>query len=439
MKAPQPGNESERLDALRHYHILDTLPEPEFDELTRLASQICEAPIALISLVDEHRQWFKSRVGLEAAETHRDLAFCAFTILQDEPLMVDDATKDARFSDNPLVTSDPNIRFYFGVPLTNPEGFSLGTLCVIDRVPRHLTPQQIFAVKVLGRQVMSQIELRVKMRHMADLVQQTESANTELERSNRDLAEFASAVSHDLQTPLRQVTILGEWLKEDCAGQVSQEGQDYIERMGTAIKSMQNLLVDLMDYSRVTMTASPHQKVDLMKIIQEVVSGFEVDLKQMDGRVEVNQMPSIEADATQMMQLFQNLIGNAIKFHRDGVAPVVQIQAEVMTSRKEIEETDDLIGHGPWCRILVQDNGIGIKDNHCERIFRIFKRLHGPQRYEGTGVGLAICRRVAERHGGVIKARSTVGQGTTFIITLPMQQNAKHGDEPGQLSDRPAA
>jgi GAF domain-containing protein len=189
MNAKTPQNEKRRLTVLWEYEVLDTIPEEVFDSLTELAARICEAPIALISLVDEKRQWFKSRVGTNVKETSRDVSFCAHAIQQTDLFIVPDATKDERFAQNPLVTSDPRIRFYAGAPLITPDGYALGTLCVIDKVPRELRPDQKQALTILARHVVSQLELRRRSRELAAVRQQSEASKCELENLRAQLTE----------------------------------------------------------------------------------------------------------------------------------------------------------------------------------------------------------------------------------------------------------
>jgi GAF domain-containing protein len=175
MKAPIPDNEEARLAALEDYRILDTATEQAYDDITALAAQICGVPIAMISLVDESRQWFKSKLGLNEQETPRDVAFCAHAILQSEPLIVRDALKDTRFADSALVTRSPRIRFYAGFPLASPEGFALGTLCAIDRKPRRLTDSQRHAMQALSRQVMALLEARRVSARLAEALEKVKA------------------------------------------------------------------------------------------------------------------------------------------------------------------------------------------------------------------------------------------------------------------------
>lgn len=190
MTAPIPKNEARRLKVLWQYEILDTVPEEVFDDLTELAARICEAPIALISLIDEDRQWFKSKVGVTINETSRDISFCAHAIQQHDLFIIPDATKDSRFANNPLVTSDPKIRFYAGAPLITPDGHALGTLCVIDKVPRELRLEQQQALRVLARHVMTQLELRRHAKELTEVRTAREATREELDKVQAENAKL---------------------------------------------------------------------------------------------------------------------------------------------------------------------------------------------------------------------------------------------------------
>jgi GAF domain-containing protein len=194
MSSPLQRSEAKRLKVLWQYDVLDTVPEEVFDDLTELAARICEAPVALISLVDEDRQWFKSKIGLTVNETSRDVSFCAHAIKQEDLFIIPDATKDVRFANNPLVISDPKIRFYAGAPLITPDGHALGTLCVIDKVPRELRPEQKQALRVLSRHVMTQLELRRHASALAKVNDEHKAASGELEKARVEIAKLKREV-----------------------------------------------------------------------------------------------------------------------------------------------------------------------------------------------------------------------------------------------------
>jgi GAF domain-containing protein len=188
--APIPTTEARRLKVLWQYEVLDSVPEEIFDDLTELAGAICDTPIALISLVDESRQWFKARLGIKTPETSRDISFCAHAIMQPDLFIVPDATRDDRFKNNPLVTTDPKIRFYAGAPLITPDGHALGTLCILDKVARELTPVQAKALRVLARVVVAQLELRRQSRELAKSREDTQFLRRELEKTRAHLDEL---------------------------------------------------------------------------------------------------------------------------------------------------------------------------------------------------------------------------------------------------------
>jgi PAS domain S-box-containing protein len=237
-----------------------------------------------------------------------------------------------------------------------------------------------------------------------------------LESSNRELQDFASVASHDLQEPLRKIQAFGDRLKTKCGDALGEEGRDYLSRMQNAAQRMQTLINDLLTFSRVTTKAQPFVAVDLAEVARGVVSDLEARVEQTGGRVEIGEMMTIDADPLQMRQLLQNLIGNALKFHKPGEPPVVRVYCS--------DGADDGAPTAEgFCRLVVEDNGIGFDEKYLDRIFTVFQRLHGRGAYEGTGVGLAVVRRIAERHGGGVTARSAPGRGSAFIVTLPVSRH----------------
>ncbi len=233
-------------------------------------------------------------------------------------------------------------------------------------------------------------------------------AEEQLRQSNRELEDFAYVASHDLQEPLRKIQAFGDRLRARYAGALTAEGADYVERMQRAAGRMQTLINDLLTFSRITTKGQPFVPVDLGAVAREVVHDLEMRIHDSGGEVVVGELPTVEADPLQMRQMLQNLVGNALKFHRPGVAPHVELSAVI----------DD-----NTARVCIADNGIGFEEKHANRIFTMFERLHSRQTYEGTGIGLAICRKIAERHGGEIAATSRPGQGSLFTVTLPVQQS----------------
>jgi PAS domain S-box-containing protein len=238
-----------------------------------------------------------------------------------------------------------------------------------------------------------------------------------VEASNRELQEFAYVASHDLQEPLRKIETFGQRLVAKYAGDLPEGAQFYIARMENATGRMRKLINDLLEYSRVTTKGKPFAETALGEVLQGVLSDLEVRINETGALVESDALPTIDADQLQMRQLFQNIVGNALKFQPPGATPHVRIGSRII-------EGNFLTGIPDRCEIRISDNGIGFADKFKDQIFTIFQRLHGRNEYEGTGIGLSTCRKIVERHGGTIEAIGSEGCGATFLITLPVIQRA---------------
>ncbi len=587
---PSIPEDDERLNALRNYNILDSLPESDYEAITELAAQICQTPIALISFVDADRQWFKSNRGLAARETPRDVAFCAHNIIDPlVPLIVEDARLDERFVENPLVTGDPNIVFYAGMPLVDAEGFALGSLCVIDDRVRQLDAAQLSALKALAHQVVNllalrkvnrmllenQVQLKAEARKQGEIqraltssearfkslieeapvatclyvgrdmiievanqpmldvwgkcpsvlgmplaealpelkgqpfldilddvftmgvpyeakatpcdlvvggilgtyyfdftykplrnnagevyaimdmavdvtqqvvsrkkVEESEAryrklseeletrvqartlelstANQDLQRSNANLQQFAYIASHDLQEPLRKIQSFSSLLRSKFGQAVGEEGQGYLNRMSVAGERMSALIEDLLAYSQISTRQQVFGPTSLNAIVAEVLHTLEWQVKNRQARIQIADLPVINGDKSQLEQLFQNLLSNALKFTPAETIPHIELTCDC---RDRSELPSDVRPNGNadrFCQINVSDQGVGFDIKYLDRIFQVFQRLHGKDQFSGTGVGLAICQQVVENHGGAITATSTPGQGSTFSVYLPV-------------------
>lgn len=252
-------------------------------------------------------------------------------------------------------------------------------------------------------------------------------ANKELKKKNVDLEQFAYVASHDLQEPLRKIQSFSQLLISRFANELPGQAQDYLGRMDKAATRMRTLVTDLLTFSRVSTRSKPFIEIDLEREIHDVISDLEIRIKETGGEIRINDLPRVQADPSQIRQLFLNIIGNGLKFHRQEVSPVINITSRLFNKRDSGLSYRDI----NMVELTITDNGIGFDNKYAERIFEPFQRLHGVNEYDGSGIGLAICKKIVDRHQGKLSAHSTPGEGSSFIIELPLQQETG-GVEHGQ-------
>ncbi|WP_457424939.1 GAF domain-containing sensor histidine kinase [Roseateles sp. P5_E7] len=418
MNAMLPSNELQRLAALQQCEVLDTPPEGAFDDITALAADLLKAPISLVSLVDESRQWFKSRHGLAVAHTPREISFCTHAILQEGFFEIPDALADARFADNPLVTGEPHIRFYAGTTLLTADGRALGTLNVIDTVPRRLSESERHTLTVLGRQVTAQLELRRKAWELRHEVTERQRARAAAEEANQAKSQFLAQMSHEIRTPLNAILGFAQLLQIENAAQPDLPAKDragQILRAGELLLALINESLDLARIEAGAIELHPGHRLlgPLIRASVEMVSESARQAHvELHNDIAAEAGPSLLVDGTRLKQILINLLSNAIKYNRrDGS---VSITAAI---------------HAGLVRIDVKDTGPGIEEAKLGQLFQPFNRL-GAERtgIVGTGLGLAIAKRLAELMGGDLTVQSVVGSGTTFTLALPINDS---GDHPG--------
>ena len=413
IKASTPEDELSRLKDLYEYDVLDTEAEKSFDDLTLLASDICETPISLISLVDPDRQWFKSKQGIDVDETARDISFCSHAILENQVFEVQNALTDTRFHDNPLVTNDPNIRFYAGAPLITPRGNAIGTLCVISDKPKKLSSKQINALTVLSKEVIAQLELRLNNKKLVMALEKQKAHNKELEKlkeeadtANNTKSKFLANMTHELRTPLHGILNLAEFAISEGT---TEEKDNTLKSILKSAHYLSNIVNDILDFSKIEAgkLEIEHINFNLNDVISDVIKpqlqqasakGIKL-IKSVDPKIAEN----LKGDPLRVSQILNNLCSNAIKFTKTG-------QVELKVSIKSSTLQTQLL------KFEVIDTGLGINETVQEHLFKEFHQADSStsREYGGTGLGLSICARLSELMQGKLSFTSKIGKGSTF-------------------------
>lgn len=406
-KLPIPSNETERLNALKHYNILDTLSEEEFDAVTQLISYICEVSIAHISFIDEKRQWFKSIVGLDINEVPREETFCKYTIMGSELIEIPDTLQDQFYKDHPHVTGGLKVRFYAGIPLTTPEGYNVGTLCAIDIVPKKLNEEQKKALVTLAKHVITQLELRsrnIELQHQTHVAQLAVAAKD----------TFLANMSHEIRTPMNAIIGFTDLLAQSNLDPVQSV---YINNVQIAGDNLLTLINDILDLSKIesgnlSIESHPFNLKNTLKHIYDLlkVKAAEKDLE-FNLFLDADMPEFIAGDKGRLNQIVMNLAGNAVKFTHEG---------EVTISVKKTAETED----GYTIKFSVKDTGIGIPEDKLEKIFERFSQAEESttRLYKGTGLGLNIVKQLVELQNGTIEVKSKPGRGSEFFFSLDFKK-----------------
>lgn len=396
--SPPPDNEAERQRKLDELDILDTVEELAYDDLTLLAAQICGTPVALVSLIDRDRQWFKSHHGLNVRETPRNVAYCAHAIHSDELLIVEDATRDQRFHDNPLATGYPHVRFYAGAPLVLEHDVRLGTLCVIDHQPRTLTETQKLALAALARQVVAQLQLRLQLKEQARLEQTKD--------------DFIAMVSHEMRTPLTAINGALSLLLNEIPGALNEQTRNLVDIGHRNANRLLTIVNDILDVTKINagkleLSFQVYNIYDLLRqalsLNQPLADRQRCTLQLRSPAPEVPLR--VNCDQYRINQVLTNFISNAVKFTHPGDT----IYLDVARSSDRLTVT-------------VEDHGPGVPADRQHLLFRKFSQLKHAQgsSQPGTGLGLVICQHLIELHQGSIGFESIPEVHTRFYFSLPL-------------------
>jgi len=409
--------EEQRLAALESYAILDTGPEPAFDELTQLASKICNTPMAFISLVDCDRQWIKSKVGVDLIETPREIAFCNQTIRGAETFIVEDAFDDERFDANPLVHEYPGIRSYIGAPLITPEGYAIGAVCAMDRVPRHFDKTQTKSLALLAQEVVMQLELRRKVLLLSETNRHLRDKDQTASETMQAKSRFLANMSHEIRTPMNGVMGVLELLDQTA---LNPEQKELVGIARDSAEALLNVVNDVLDFSRIEAGVLVLSETldDPRRMLENIHASFAPQAQAKKIGLKINIGPEvpklIRSDWGKIRQVLVNLVANALKFTPTGGRVSVNFDVARAKDQKAT------------MKFSIKDSGIGIPKDFQPKIFDAFSQADSSltRQYGGTGLGLAICARLVELLGGRIDLSSETGKGSTFEVELPVEIGA---------------
>ena len=392
------GHEIDRLKNIEEYGILDSLPEREYNEITKLASYICNTPMSQLNIVYDKLQFTKSNFGIPGVYTPREQSVCTVAMnTPEEIFIVPDLRDDERFYDKPAVSGELGLVFYAGVPLVSPDGFALGTLCVLDNKPRQLNEVQIDTLKALANQVISLLELRRNKMLL-------EKAKAELEEKNRELEKFAYVVAHDLKSPLNNISGMARRLTKKYAGSQSPEINEMLQMMAGSADRLKTLVDGILEHSRCeSHIAQNNTQLDVEQLMHDTVNFFSY---YKDCTFIVPPVKAvITANKTAISQVLINLISNAIKYNdkKEAIIELIYTETDLNYS------------------FAIKDNGPGIEKKNQEDIFGIFKVFADSDRYgnRGTGIGLATVKKLVTKLKGSISLDSDLGMGSVFTVVLP--------------------
>lgn len=392
IKPSLPSDEKQRLAAVRSYHLLDTLPEKDFDNITSLTASICDVPIALITLLDAERNFLKSHYGLPLNEYGRDTSFCGHAILEDTDLViVEDAREDIRFRDNPFI-KQRNIVFYAAALLINPEGYRLGTLCIFDDKPRVLNKKQRHALSALSYQVVNLLEARKHNRTLLNVQE-------ELRERNEELKSFAGIVSHDMKMPLANMIITSDMLRSKYGTLLDDQAKQYLDYIKQSSFTLSEYITGLLSHYETDSTAAKLVEVfDSQELFEDIIELLNINVDCEINLPEKN--IEMQANKAALEQITLNLVANSIKYN-DKEHIIIDI---------DCYEKED------FYHFSIKDNGMGISQTELPKIFDLFSTIGVLDRHglRGNGIGLSTVKKLVTKLNGDITVSSTLGKGTTF-------------------------